>query len=1222
MEAAETQLARALTALTEHEFPLSRGMEKRMDAYLQLEDFQHLEDSEASVIQLQKHLPSLLGELRFDLEHKTLSEVLHASMQCLSYFMNHRSLASSFSDDDLAFFLGELIKLLFSTTDRNTFKLCLWCLTVSNIPVERHKYLPHTVEGLVHAVVNPFKSRAIEIQALKGLHLLLVKYPEQLCANRTVLSIYVRPIASRLSSSDASARTQARLVLEEASKYIAKWSHETLQMVQDCTEQYVLPAMKLHMDRGRQKDAVYLWKLTLVLLKSRFLTDLEKLNQVLYVPEKCMKDQDAAVRLMTMHAWAGIVDIFHDCQDWLFNKAVVILLAWPVKACLEQERLLNVVNAAFLSWKKIVSVAVQDFNMYCKVQQQDIEAGQQQIIPEWKFWFGELVMSPQLTLMRTRICNNDSSSIEMELEHFVNFSERIWEPVLCESGKSASDASRSESSIMLDGLGVNESVATKQHQNGSGLILTGVQTCDAIGITSDLLGIAFLLADIFTAIPDLIKIFNESHGKLSKRCAHDLAMATWNGVCQRVLSGMKRNDTMQVSKFALRLVRMLIEFLFGILTWTPVSAVMPVSPSVTAFTEQSGEHNDGKAVVTTSVEFGLEWQLQLLAPLVSGVAFIGDLECVILHSKCKLFDHITQRMNCLTTRHAQCAIVLEKWNKIEDRELRIDFTAKSNVLSYLVLNLLCEYAVFVDDMTSDCESKMELTLASLEIVLRRLALSLKLQSRQDSRVLSVVICCGETFIRVAHELIASGNVASETTPRSERTGMLDKLVSICNDLTEHSNESQQNVSLSLNLQESCEHFGAGATVSTTSISSDASDGEEKSTGVAAPEAANVSVSFDSSISSPFLLSEEKLAIQSPIERSSSSSLNEQPKLQRPSQQGPYTSFDKSYDAKRALTAGDAEQKDAPSSSTKVSPIRSVGSQLVPLKLVSERDCRSNFSTLQCIYPDLVGSTEEIASLFRHLPLGFRPIFSFYKIRTIGDLSALPVEKVKTFGVKNPVSTVRRALEEFNGRKSRMQSLAGSCLATTSPAISTPSPHKPTKRSFPVDCGMISPIILETREHKRAKRSLVLDAEDGDHKQENGGACRKCEQANKVTLCLPFDEADETRISRVGKDLDNQIKLCEKIDENDNRQEKMDSYTVKLLQHLRRSAYYIDKLVAEAESMHSGEASLQTKITTTHGVITNYHEAHDLVVRLASQLQIVAETSSKRCHKLLEKFVST
>ena len=99
----------------------------------------------------------------------------------------------------------------------------------------------------------------VEVQALKGLHLLLVKYPEQLGANTAVLTIYIRPITSRLSSNEASTRTQARLVLEEASKHSAKWSQETLEMVQDCTEQYVLSAMKLHMDRGRQKDAIYLW---------------------------------------------------------------------------------------------------------------------------------------------------------------------------------------------------------------------------------------------------------------------------------------------------------------------------------------------------------------------------------------------------------------------------------------------------------------------------------------------------------------------------------------------------------------------------------------------------------------------------------------------------------------------------------------------------------------------------------------------------------------------------------------------------------------------------------------------------------------------------------------------------------------------------------------------------------------------------------------------------
>lgn len=160
MEAAESQLERALAALTEREFPLSRGLETRLDAYLQLEELQRLEDSEASVLHLQRHVAPLLGELRFDLQQNTLNDVLHAALRCLSYFMHHRSLAAAFSDEHLAFFLGELVTRLFSTPDQNTYKLCLWCLTAQNFPAERHKFLPRTVEGLVQAVVNPFKSRS------------------------------------------------------------------------------------------------------------------------------------------------------------------------------------------------------------------------------------------------------------------------------------------------------------------------------------------------------------------------------------------------------------------------------------------------------------------------------------------------------------------------------------------------------------------------------------------------------------------------------------------------------------------------------------------------------------------------------------------------------------------------------------------------------------------------------------------------------------------------------------------------------------------------------------------------------------------------------------------------------------------------------------------------------------------------------------------------------
>jgi hypothetical protein len=160
MEAAETQLARALAVLTAQELPQSRGRETRLDAYEQLEELLRLEDSEASVIELQRHVPKLLQEIKWDLQRSTLGDVLHAALRCLSYLMHHRSLAAAFADEQVSFYLDQLLQLLFSTADAATYKLSLWCLTVQNFPAERHHLLPRTVEGLVQAVVNPFKSRS------------------------------------------------------------------------------------------------------------------------------------------------------------------------------------------------------------------------------------------------------------------------------------------------------------------------------------------------------------------------------------------------------------------------------------------------------------------------------------------------------------------------------------------------------------------------------------------------------------------------------------------------------------------------------------------------------------------------------------------------------------------------------------------------------------------------------------------------------------------------------------------------------------------------------------------------------------------------------------------------------------------------------------------------------------------------------------------------------
>ncbi|KAF1795804.1 Armadillo-type fold [Phytophthora cactorum] len=414
------------------------------------------------------------------------------------------------------------------------------------------------------------------------------------------------------------------------------------------------------------------------------------------------------------------------------------------------------------------------------------------------------------------------------------------------------------------------------------------------GSSVDLIGVAFLLENVFGAVQNLIKISDESCGVKSKERATDLAMATWKGVCYRIHLGSKRDGS--TSKFALRLVRMCIDFSFGILTSTSSSAeILDVSTPA----NQAEQSIEGARVVVASVGFGLEWQLQLLAPLVSGVASPGNLHTVMLHPKGKLFDHINQRMEYLKDMYIQCATVVEKW---KTGELQIEFTAKENALP------------------------------------------------------------------------ATASSADE----------------------EQNNNDKQS-----------------------------------------PDRSTATI-------------EEKTKA-------------------------------------KAATAEDSEKKETKTSDAKV-PVLPAGCQSAPPKL---RTQRPNLSTSQCIYSDLVGCTEGITLLYRHFPLGFRPFFSFYKVKTIGDLSALPVEKVRTFGLKEPVSTVRRALEEFNGRKDRMKTLTGSPFrrrggsASSSPAIPTPSPHKPSKRPFHLESGSIAPFSLEKCEHKRTKRSLVLDAEDGEEEESEG-----------------------------------------------------------------------------------------------------------------------------------------
>ncbi|GAB9463805.1 hypothetical protein Gpo141_00001253 [Globisporangium polare] len=303
-----------LHEIATREFPASRGVEQRIDVYLALNELLKAEDTREFVQALCEHLPALLPEFHDDLQHATAKDLIHVCLRTLSYFMFHGTLAAKVPDAQLSTFLSDIVSLLFSTQDESTYKLCLWSLTKQNIEESRHPFLQRILEAFVQAIVNPFRSRKIELQAMEGLRELMLKYPQVALESEPSVQIWLKLICSRLTSSHKAIWEQSRLILKDASRHVGIWSPELLEMLQDCMIQYAFPAMKTHMDKQRNRDALQLWILILLLMKS---------------------------------------------NEWFFKKSVVQLLVRPIMACIEEETLLNVHQAAFITWKNIVSALVE-----------------------------------------------------------------------------------------------------------------------------------------------------------------------------------------------------------------------------------------------------------------------------------------------------------------------------------------------------------------------------------------------------------------------------------------------------------------------------------------------------------------------------------------------------------------------------------------------------------------------------------------------------------------------------------------------------------------------------------------------------------------------------------------------------------------------------------------------------------------------------------------------
>ncbi|GLD93006.1 hypothetical protein PINS_up001598 [Pythium insidiosum] len=299
-----------------------------------------------------------------------------------------------------------------------------------------------------------------------------------------------------------------------------------------------------------------------------------------------------------------------------------------------------------------------------------------------------------------------------------------------------------------------------------------------------------------------------------------------------------------------------------------------------------------------------------------------------------------------------------------------------------------------------------------------------------------------------------------------------------------------------------------------------------------------------------------------------------------------------------------------------------------------------------IFPSLIGCKESITHVRHHFPIGFRSLFPLLKIQTIGDLSALSFQEVKIFGMKEPIATVLRALEEFQSKSSRARQTIPnspfrrqlqSPVSLPSPAVfSSPSPSRTPKRSLlpsAATARLVSPLPVESPHRKRARRSLRELTDDREPTAEAAtsasGATGPSDAtpqppkiADRVTFCLDAG-GGETKISRPGEDSQDgriPMDMKEKEDEEDPEeaaQERMHMYSVKLHQHLRRSVYYAEKIVAEEQNVQS-ESSLRTGAEKSRVALGEAQRALALAARVTEQLNIVCESRGSRCGRLLQR----
>ncbi|RHY67955.1 hypothetical protein DYB30_003453 [Aphanomyces astaci] len=227
-----------------------------------------------------------------------------------------------------------------------------------------------------------------------------------------------------------------------------------------------------------------------------------------------------------------------------------------------------------------------------------------------------------------------------------------------------------------------------------------------------------------------------------------------------------------------------------------------------------------------------------------------------------------------------------------------------------------------------------------------------------------------------------------------------------------------------------------------------------------------------------------------------------------------------------------------------------------------------------IRPDLVECKEPFSLIKHHFPQSFRQLSGFFNIHTIGDLCAKSEADVASMSLNDPVNTVHKALDEFVGRRARLNTLANKSPMKRKLPL-TYSPHPLTPSTSPYR----SP---KRTKMKNAMRSLTDEVmgSGGDE----GGSRAKVADVVKFTVTRPdgsvrvLRPGEDSQPSLVALSASHDVVYAPRgggaTDESPlvdpvhppptNMDAKLTSLATKVVSHLERCDVYVEKIMAHMQ----------------------------------------------------------